>query len=329
MRYPPQLLWKRKLLISFFLILPLLLISLNFQKEKSSLGIDASANKFRVNFDITKNDQEAFLKFLEKLNIPRNITGGFEFELDNLSSAKFAFISPISANLEIKEDKINFEGSTSYPPFNHDLIVESLKIPKETSLVVFAPDVSNFAKSRLTLTTEISSWIDTQLSLNSGQYLLILGRNSDIVIIFKNPQVSFEPLKNLSLPESDEPLYKEEIQEGITFHLLKIPAESSQRPQTLAFSQIGQWNFLATSLEAIQKVVQAQKTPEHLTLQNQGRNKASVIIFYQNASPNHTPEFLFEVMFGAEKKVAEFLKNVELIEFSLIGKDFSGLIEVK
>src|SRR3989344_5129808 len=176
------------LTLLFLIFIAVLVIIQN--KNTSQVTLIANENEFKLNFDITNNDQSEFLKVLEKLGLPQSVAKGVEFELDATSSAKLTFATPVKANLNILPGKIAFKGKVN-TSFLQDQEAKSIKIPTSTNLAVFSGNLIAFIKSRLILSQEFSAWLSKNLASDQGQYLVVFGPNSDFTLIFKNPNIYF------------------------------------------------------------------------------------------------------------------------------------------
>src|SRR3989338_7219539 len=209
------------LILTIFVILLLVIfvISSKFTNAGTGLEITPIGNKFRLNFQIPKNDQENFSRTLSQLNLPQEVKEGVEFELDATSSAALAFASPINAKLNFKTKQVKIKGltnSTSPVLF----LPESFKLPQSTKLAIFAPDIKNFLDSQVNIPPELT---------------------------------------NLKIPKEEEFYKREQIEESFETHLLKLPQKTESQKSTLSIFQLGQWIFIASSQEAARKFIQVQK----------------------------------------------------------------------
>lgn len=327
-------------LLALLLFLVLVFVVLSFLSfKKSSLLLFAAENKFKLHFDISKNDKTSFVKILENLNLPPNIENGFEFELDSTSSAKLTYLTPLKSSLDFNSQKIIFSGETSHNPFQNELRIENIKVPSSSNLVVFAPDFKDFIKARIILNPKLSDWFEKNLSSKEGQYLVIFGQNSDFSIIFKAKEIDFESLKYIQVASASEPFYKEEIEDNLTFHLLKLPEDQrTKQLNNITLFQLGPWVFLNSSYESAKYLLKVQKSQESSidSFSKYPNKTTSFAIHFLNGNDSPINQSFLEVLFLdftnlsiPKVKFAKVLDKVKEFEYFLNDKDFSGLIYIK
>ena len=314
------------LTLLFLIFIAVLVIIQN--KNTSQVTLIANENEFKLNFDITNNDQSEFLKVLEKLGLPQSVAKGVEFELDATSSAKLTFATPVKANLNILPGKIAFKGKVN-TSFLQDQEAKSIKIPTSTNLAVFSGNLIAFIKSRLILSQEFSAWLSKNLASDQGQYLVVFGPNSDFTLIFKNPNIDFLALKDIKDPQSDESAYKEELTDNIKLYLFKLPQSLNGEDLTCVFFQEGDLIYFTSSYEAAQELINTLKsqTPS-LDFPPKDTPLASLIILFKNNDQNTGDVFTNFILSGSNN-YSRSINQVRELDFILRSSEFSGLINLK
>ena len=304
------------------------LISLQ-DRNSSQITLTANQNKFKLNFNLTNQDLTKFSKVLDKLNLPQSVKDGIEFELDATSSAKLAFTAPIKANLNILPEKIIFQGEVD-KSFLSDQEAESIKIPASTNLVVFGNNVAEFVRSRLNLPDQFSDWFSKNLISAQGQYFIVFGPNSDFALVFKNPSIDIDGLKNIKDIRSNQSLYKEESIDNIKLYLLKLSESLDEKDLTIVFFQEGDWTFFASSREAAQELIKIQKsqTPS-INFPQKRTTGVSLIIIFRNNGENSIGENFSNFIFQEGNNLAKSIDRIKNFEFILKKDKFSGLINLK
>ncbi|OGD87976.1 hypothetical protein A3D81_00045 [Candidatus Curtissbacteria bacterium RIFCSPHIGHO2_02_FULL_40_17] len=314
------------LILTIFVILLLVIfvISSKFTNAGTGLEITPIGNKFRLNFQIPKNDQENFSRTLSQLNLPQEVKEGVEFELDATSSAALAFASPINAKLNFKTKQVKIKGltnSTSPVLF----LPESFKLPQSTKLAIFAPDIKNFLDSQVNIPPELTSFINNLFS-QRGQ-LLAFYNDNDFLMITKANQVNFDDLSNLKIPKEEEFYKREQIEESFETHLLKLPQKTESQKSTLSIFQLGQWIFIASSQEAARKFIQVQKF-EKGAIEFPKSKQATLVVLIKNPDID-TASSLGQILLSSKKDWLNIFSNIQELEFVLKGNVFSGLINLK
>lgn len=309
-----------------------------FKSHNSYLLLTSRENSFNLRFFIQKGDQDNFDSLLTKLGIPQDVQEGVQFQLDSTSSAKLEFISPIEVNIKLTDKTVKFSGETSVPAFSSQIEAQKIKLPNTTNLAIFAPNLSSFVKARLNIPENISSWFDHNLNSPQGSYLALYGSNADFSLLFKNNQINFDQLKDFKNPSGD-PIYKEETNSDIKFHLLQIPTINPQNqvPQTLAFFKLEDYQVMSSSPDAAKTFIDSQKASDSIEFpKSQNIGKISLAVEYLNAGENQVQEpmkdFLLQNWQGLSKpksKIAESLQNIKDASLTLKTGTFSGLINLK
>ncbi len=322
MEINPKLILGSLILLLFFLVLTI------FQARDNQVAavLSSSQNKFRVSFKVTPQNQQQFLTALRKLDLPSSVKDGLEFELDATSSAKLNFASPIEAKIKIEPQTIT-AGGVAEAQLSL-LSMEDFKLPQSTNLAVFAANFSQFPKARFKLPQEFSVWLDTNLAA-PGQYLVIFGPDADFAIIFKSKSPDFEGLKNIRM-EGEEPLYKkEEPENGIELHLLKLPQESKDQTPTFSFFQIDQWVFMTSSVNAAREFIKIQKSQDPSFNFSGSKEPVSAVIIFRNTKEAPVGENFYNILLPNTPQIAKTLDKISELKFTLKADRFSGLINIK
>ena len=303
---------------------------INLQDQNSSqITLTVNQNKFKLNFNLTNQDLTKFSKVLDKLNLPQSVKDGIEFELDATSSAKLAFTTPIKANFNILPEKITFQGQVD-KSFANDQAAESLKIPASTNLAVFGNNIAEFVRARLNLPNQFSTWFSKNLNSEKGQYFIVFGANSDFALVFKNPSIDIDGLKNIKDVKSNQSLYKEESIDNIKLYLLKLSESLDEKDLTVVFFQEGDWTFFASSREAAQELVKIQKSQiPSINFPLKNNSVISLILLYRNSDKNPIRENFLPLIFAGNGGLAKTIDQIEEFEFILKKDKFSGLINLK
>jgi len=329
---PARSLLKKTFLGLFFVLIILVFFTsfARWQKQETSVTLNAFSGKFKVNFNIPQSDQEEFSKTLQKLQLPQSIEQGFEFELDATSSAALNFALPIEAKISFGP-KINFKGSLHRSGINN-LPVVNLKIPQNTNLAVFAPDFRDFISTRLNFPPEFANWLDKNLFAEKGQVLIIFGKDADFAIIAKANQVDFEGLKNIHMPDSQEPFYKKsQTEDLVDLHLVNLPADWRGSPLAATFSQIGQLLFFSSSPQAAEELIKVQKSQElSITFPSfPASDTVSLAILFRNSNQNSIGQPFEKLIFGSRPDFAKAIEKISQAQLTLKENEFSGLIDLK
>jgi len=306
------------------------LISLKTKSTGSApdlITLEAKENKFHVSFNFSKNGEDNFIQILEKLNLPQNTKEGFTFGLDSTTSARLAFASPIRANLDIKQDMVNFEGESTKNPTQNQFLVHNLRIPKTSNLMVAASNFKDFVKSKTT-SVQLTDWLDENLN-SQPQYLIIFNKNADFAIIFGNENIDYEDLKEVQV--LGEPIYYNESNQDTDFHIIKIPEIEEQKPLTFTIFTKDGITFLVSSYEAAQELLNIQKgNGEAIEFPNlRNDQNISLAILYLNSNESPAEDNFFKLLFDTKPQFENLLKKISRLEFTLKSNRFSGLISIQ
>src|SRR3989344_3876135 len=310
---------------TFTILILAFIISFRFSNRGTSLEITPSAGRFRLDFQISKSDQDNFFQTLEELSLPQSIKDGVEFELDATSSFALAFAAPIKANVNFKTKQVRFNGSVNANSLG-ELTPESFKLPASTKLAIFAPDVKSFVNQKLNITPENDSWL-SNLFLEKGQVLAFWGDKNEFFIITKASQVNIDELANIKIA-TDEQFYKKDQVEGsFEIHLLKLPKNTDEEQTILSIFQLGPWVFLAFSPEASQEIIQVQKSQKPSIDFPKNTEKSTLVVLFRNLDQSASESI--SQLFDGKKEWLKTFENVKDLEFVLKGNTFSGLINLK
>lgn len=310
-----------KVLLGIALLLTAILIFLiqNLQKT-TQIKIEAYQDYFKVAFDIPKKDQGKVQKSTEALNLPQNILEGFEFELDSTSSARLAFATPITINLNFKTEEVNFSGEMAVSQPINLKINPSLKIPQNTNIGFYAQNFNKFILILLE-NPELVKWYEQNFT-NPGQYLISFGQNSYVIVSTKSEPASFHELQQLSTEVNDQS-YKQEsfnLASGKTvdLHILKLPT----------FFQLGENLYFASSPQTAKDFINAQiGNAPAVTFWDTNLKGVSFAAFWQRQETS-SQEDLKQVLGGAQN-IAKYLTNIERASVIQNGDKFEGTIKFK
>lgn len=315
----------------FFFIIPFILISIFLifaasqrQKPQSKFTIVPQENNFRLAFDIAKKDEGALTRFLEKLNLPQSTIQGVTFQLDSTSSAKLAFASPIKTNVTFSQNSLSFQGNLQRDLKGYDFAFENIKIPKSTKIAVLSMDFKNFLDKNLSPPQEFRNWLDKNVKSENGSYFVISGENDDFALVFKNPSLDLEGLKNLKDPEG-QPISKEDEVEGASFNLVKTQLQNGDEKTLSIFSKNG-WNLITSSSGSAKDFLQAFDSNDSIDFPDLSkREKVSYVVYYFGSSQPGVIAAYFANTDSFEKT----LEKIESFKFILSTSSFSGLINLK
>ena len=320
-------------ILAIFLFLAIIVFVAKFislqDRNSSQIILTADQNKFKLNFNLANQDMTKFSKVLDKLNLPQSVKDGIEFELDATSSAKLAFVIPIKTDFNILPEKITFQGQVD-KSFVSDQAAESLKIPASTNLAVFGNNIAEFVRARLNFPDQFSTWFSKNLNSQNGQYFIVFGANSDFALVFKNPSIDIDGLKNIKDVKSNQSLYKEESIDNIKLYLLKLSESLDEKDLTIVFFQEGDWTFFASSPDAAQKLLKIQKSQiPSINFPLKNNSLISLILLYRNSDKNPIGENFPQLIFAGNGGLAKTMDQIEEFEFILKKDKFSGLINLK
>lgn len=318
----------------------LLIFAISFyfwQKNQASyLQLLPQNNKFKLIFNINHSDEEKLSAIFQKLNIPQNITEDREFELDATSTAKLAFISPVTTKIILSPDKIQFSGQlTANPSVAAQKLHTNLKIPPTTTIAVFAPDFKSYLKEKLRFPAPHQLWLEQNISSDQGQYFLVKTQNDnqsdqdlDFALIFKkSTPINFQEFAQIS-EDDQESAYKQEIIDDMQFHLLKFPMPEDNRQITLTFFQIGQWFFMASSQESAKDLfnVQTAQASSVNFWPQIPKQPVSFAVLWQNSDKNISHNVL--TFLTGQKLPQVILDTIQEARFVLNEREFTGSISL-
>lgn len=341
MRFAPDPKKLLGLIILAFIITASFLYFLKFQagKETSSLLVSSNQNKFALDFKILDKDQQNFAKILENLALPAKIQQGLEFELDATSSSKLAFATPLNLNLRLTQNSVNYQAVLE-PPFNYqELNFDEIVLPKSFNLVIFAKDLKFFIKAQKFLPNELNIWLSDDLILQDGQYLVLFDSGRQYAFVSRLLRADFEKLKTIQIKDISASFYKEEVQEQVTLHLLKIPKNKTNEDLDLVLFEKDGWLYLTSSRDAavlLIDVLNRKDQSSKLSIKSLNKERqASFLLVFSNSQDSLQFDFnkltalnILEPSLNASA-LSEKLSKVKLLEFVLSQQEISGLIEMK
>lgn len=278
-----------------------LLIFFLLPQNKNQITLTSTQNFFQVTFKL--DEKEKFAKALDKLGLPQEITNGLQFQLDATSSAKLSFLTPASADLELKGRQLIISGQTSRPAAS-EFAITSFSLPDSTTLGLAAGDITEFVLPRIK-DAEINSFVKSDLAQKSPQYLFFT--DDGFWAVFPATEPDFGALETIT--RDGEPAYKKETGDNLTYHFI-----NTQDQKTLTIFQIGQWQFLADSPQTARQIadlVTSQKAPIYFAKNLTGQ-KISFYLWTRNST----------------KELSQIPIKFKSLELTLKGKRFSALIEI-
>lgn len=293
------------------------LLFLIFSKAKfprdNLLLLTAEKNKFKVAFQVNKQNVNELESALAALNLPINAKDGVEFELDSTTSAKLAFLTPVKTSLNFSAHRLSLEGTLDYTLGSANIKPEPIKLPTNTTFAAFANDLSTFAKKQSNLQPETQKWLDENLNIASGHYLIIF-KDSNFALFFKNEGINFGSLQELTGNDSRK------------IHLLE---------SNLLLFQIEPWNIITSSQETGNSIELAQTQASfNLNLASISED-AMFIALLKNSDFDLSNEFLQTLVNFSDSsdlnrnKLIEALNNIQEASFALKQNHFSALIVFK
>lgn len=306
---------------TLFLLVIALAIFISNNRPLTQLTLTAAENKFNVKFQISKYDQNSAESFAQEVGLPKNILNGFEFSLDGTSSARLAYISPIKTDLKFQKEKLQFSGTTKMSLLTDSFSPDrNFKAPQEFSVALFGKNFLPLIEKKVILPPDFKKWLDTNLKNTSGQYLFLFGDKPDFALIFKKDlSVDFENLESRVLPDS----YKEETQDNITFHLVKIREEDNE--QNYVFFEMGDQVFVTSSLGSAKELVQSQKSAS-VVPNVFGKDPVAVAIVVQNAADQKAGTAL-KFLLGGEQKLTSHMDKIKTFRLILKNQEFWGYLD--
>lgn len=293
------------------------------QKPASHLTLTAAENRFRVELAVPENQRDLTAQVLEKLTIPQDILGGFEFELDSTSSAKLAFATPIKTQAFIKDGNLTFTGKIKRGlPGQHELNT-NLKIPKNTQIGVATGEFNQII-DRYLETAKLRQWFDANQK-KRGQYLIIFGRDNFAIIIPKSGSLDFNSLAEAATSPEEE-VYKQETFEvgsnSISLHSIKLARQNQY--QLITLFELGEFLYLTSSGAAARDLINSQLGNAPSVNFAARSQTASFFAFWSKVDGTETPRV--DVIFPSQ--FAKYLQNVKKANLEITGKNFSGSLEL-
>lgn len=309
----------------------LLVIITKFTKpqKSSSLLLEYFENKFKLTFQITDLDKARLKAFLKNLEIDENVIQGPIFELDSTSSAKLAFQTPLKLNLDLSDKKTEFTGELNQPLFKEKIEASQIKIPKDTELAVFAPDLSEFAISKLKVSDEVKKTLSGKVKSQTGQFFLSLSSGENFALYFKNA-TDFEKISEIPLEAT---VQASTIGSGtVTIYRIKDPSLENVKIELVPvfFEQNG-YKVLATSQDTAKQLLNETKS-----IQFPKEERAVTFALLFTPGDNFSPQDFSSIFMkngisnvSTNEKFNKSLSQIQEAYFSLKGTAFSGLIRIE
>lgn len=331
MKLNPKILLGTIVLI-FALIAVILIFSLK-PKNPNSLIIDSDKNEFKVSFQIDKSKSQNFEKLLANLDIPYQIENGLSFKLDATASAYLGLLAPIKADLNISNDQVNFKGNSAKLFLLENLNPEQIRIPTDTTLAIFAPDLTGFIKSRSNLSPDAQKLFIDSTKTTSGHYLIIFGSKPNYALIFKKENLDLSNFKEIPPEASGESAKKENPSENTKFYLLTSDPEAVNSDAGVFF-ETEKYKVFASSPDAAKEIISAQNSSGKMFPKTKTED-TSLQLEFNNNTDSISDDFISFIFqrgistIGGKEKVKNFLQKTKEISLSLKGDTFSGLISTK
>ncbi len=314
-------------LVALLIVITIEILSKSHITEQSTLELKAQENKFNLSFNLTNQDQKKAESLISKLALPSNLLSGAQFELDSTNSARLSFSSPVYADLNIPENQLHFNGTTSHPLLNTSFKPKNFKIPESAIINIFGANLQTFLLSRLNIPPELNTWINQHLKKDSPQYLLIFN-SSDMALLWQDPQIDFSTLKNINAKGTT---YKEENQEDISYHLYKLPKNKQGKETTMAFFNLNDFAIAATSAYSAKEIAKTIRSAENSRNSIDNTSETSYFLEFKNPQKKLDSN-LKSVLFNdngqslPKEKIFNVLENISEFKLTLKGNSFSGLI---
>ena len=294
------------LAITFLLVV---IASVPKKSSRSTFELTAQKNRFKFSFNISEKDTSNFQKLLEKLALPQSAAYGIEFELDSTPSAMLDFAAPIKGTQVVTSKSLEIKGEITNSAAAQTDAFQRFSFPQDLNFALSAVGLQDAAKIYLDLPPDLAQSI-AQNSAFGPQYLATFGNSS--IYIFKTGTFDITTVK-----DSGEG-YKEEVLDSVNVYILT---------KVTAF-EIGQWTYIASSLDAAKAVINTQKDPKN-SIDFPNSEKGNFALLFIN-SPNYpAPESLLIKIFGSKAKIPKSIEQISKIEFTLKDTTFSGLIDLK
>lgn len=323
------------IILGTLLILVLFSIFASKTNHRNELRLSPLQNKFRVDFIIDKRDFELFDNFLREFSLDNKVLDGFEFELDATSSAKLAFMAPVSIDMSASDDRINFRGKATTSISNGFLERDELKVPSNTNLVVSASDLSEFFFSKFTFPDDIEKWFIDKFKIATGHYFIVFGDEGYFALALKSSDIDLSDLSNVKVDQNSD-FYKEEDFEDVTLHLVNAGKSNEDLEVNLVAFEYDGWTYLNSSRLAAEEVLGAIKSDgEIIRFVGKELANGSLAVIYRSNENSELGQNFGDIVLGdiassapKEALVAKLAK-IEGFEFFLNGREFSGLIDLK
>ena len=291
--------------------------------RQSLLTIQASKNKFSLDFSLIPKDQEKASYIFEKLNLDPKTANNIEFELDSTSSAKLAFALPIAANFSFEENRVNLNGQISGLAPKETLQPKTqVKLPTAASLVLAGSNLRNLIDQKYELSIQLKDWLNSNTENGGREYLAIFTKNPQFIFVSNKSQA--EDLSSLgAIFEGQDEKYKQETQEDINFHLIKV---GQDQLETLSIFQYENLLIISSSLESAKKFIAIQKgQEEHANFTKIMTNGLSYALVFQNDQAEESTKALAFISSDVTK-IQKFVEKIKSLELYIQGKDFNGSV---
>ncbi len=321
------------LVILFITSLFFFLTIFNSQRP-SRLIIDSKQNEFTLNFQLDKKKTAEFEKFLEKLDIPYQVENGLSFTLDATSSTYLGLLTPIKIDLDITPNKIGFSGSGVRSVFLKGQTPLQIRIPQNTNIAMFAPDLSGFVTSRLNFTPEVKNIFENTVKNDTGHYLIIFGSKPSLGLFFDKGEFNLSSFKEMPQEASLGSGIKENQDTTTKFYLLDT-LSSTQNSESGVFFDLGTHKGFASSIDAAKEIIEAQNTSTLVFPKSKETNTSFILDFKNYDNQNLSDDFITFAFHkgigftGGLEKMKSSLSKIKEASVTLKGDTFSGLIRTE
>lgn len=320
-------------LVILFIASLLFFLTIFNSQGPSRLIIDSKQNEFTLDFRIDKKKTAEFEKFLEKLDIPYQVENGLSFTLDATSSSYLGLSTPIEIDLDITPNKIGFSGSGVRSVFLKGQTPRQIRIPQNTNLAMFAPDLSGFVTSRLDFAPEVKNIFENTVKNDSGHYLIIFGSKPSLGLFFNKEEFNFNSFKEVPQEASSEANEKED-QDNVTKFYLLAP-DNNQNSDVGVFFDLGTHKVFASSISAAKEIIDAQNTSTLMFPKSKETNASFLLDFKAHDNQSLSDDFITFAFHkgigftGGLEKMKSSLSKIKEASVTLKGDTFSGLIRTE
>ncbi len=308
------------ILILIILVVGTIIFHIKSNSAENKFTLSLKQDKFKLEFQIN-SDKHLFEKFLESLTVPQDVTQGLSVDLDATSTAKLAFVSPISGNFAIKANTLKFDAK-----FDRDLQlyvfnISQIKIPQKVALSVFGPDLTTLVLKNLDISQNQKENLKKNMGNLDGQYLTLYP-NGQFALYYKKENLPFDNFKEVPL-DSD-------AQTPIKVHVLETDPQTKNQPLLTIFEE-NDFKVLTSSAELAKEILDTKDKKSFPS----SNKTASVVLNYDKTADKLTNTFFkFLLNEGSinpinKSKIENSLEKIKKAEFVLNDQTISALINLE